>query len=139
MVDNCLGAIMGITIKSDSGGKHSEITLDKTGTDTGTVNVKTWNNGPNHAGNPPDKDEKTRLYAITAKSNGSKIVCKADVPGSDPDVAFVVAGSQSPSVTVTIVGTTFGLGDGTNVYPITQSDLTKITQFVASAGFPITA
>src|ERR1044072_5933914 len=131
---------MGVTIKSDSGGRHVEITLDKTGQDTGTVNVKTWNDAGDHAaGNPPDKNEKTRLYAITAKSNGSTIVCKADVPGSDPRVTFVITGSPAPSITVTIEGTTFGLGDGTKIYPIPQADVTMVTQFVASSEFPTIA
>jgi hypothetical protein len=128
---------MGVTIKSDGAdGKHFEITLDKTGNDTGKVDVKTWNDGANHGGNPPDKDDTTKLYAIKAKSDGSKIACKADVFGPDPDVTFDMAGQQNPSVTVTIKGSLGGMGDGTNTYPIAQSEFGKITQFIAGAGFP---
>jgi len=128
---------MGVTVKSDgSDGKHVEITLDKTGPDTGKVTAKTWNGGANQTGNPPDKDEVTKLYSVQAKIDGLKIVCKADVSGPDPDVTFDLAGPTNSSVTVTIEGTFLGIGDSTTTYNISQLDFLDIKTFVSAAGFP---
>jgi hypothetical protein len=36
---------MAVTVESDANGKHYRIMLDKTGADTGTVDLTTWQHG----------------------------------------------------------------------------------------------
>lgn len=99
---------MGVTIKSDGAdGKHYEITLGKTGSNTGNVDVKTWNDGANHAANPPDKDDTTKLYG----NRGLESCVIAAIASSFIVTASLAASPAMAQATRTWVS---GVGDDAN-------------------------
>lgn len=128
---------MGVSISSDtSDGTRVGITLEKTDTDKGTVQVQKWSAGQDPQVDAPTEDETTLLYDIRGRTDGSEVVCKGDVPATDPDIKFLVIDDQPPIVRVTIVGTLFGARDGVTDYQVSDADATKIKNFVVASGFP---
>jgi hypothetical protein len=138
-IDEAREDTMSVAINSDAqDGKHFEIFLDKTGMDTGKVNVKTWNDGTKHKTQPPDSEQPVGIKAIKAKSDGSKLVCHADVFGS-PTVTVAITPptpNQAPSVPVAISAFLF---NDTKTYVVSPTDLTNVKNFIATSGFPVLA
>jgi hypothetical protein len=119
------------------GGKV-ELTVEKTGADTGNLTAKTWtspNPGPTDR---PQKSDTAPLYAVRLSSNPTKVTCKAKVFGPDPVVTCVLNadGANSKSVTLTIKGSLGGAADGTTTYPLADADFQAISNFLAGSGFP---
>jgi hypothetical protein len=126
---------MGVSISSDTAdGTQVGITLEKTEADKGTVQVRKWSVGQDPQTEPPIDDQTTSLYDIRARADGSEVVCKGDVTGTDPVVTFLVT-AQPPLVRVTIEGTLFGAGDGTTDYPVGDDDVKNLRRFVVDSHF----
>ena len=125
---------MPVTIDSDSGADHYQITLDKTGNDTGTIRLRSWPKGSNPAKVTPSKDDSYRLIRIKAAADGGRIVCRADVlPFYHPTVTCTVNGPTNgaqPSVEVAVAG-------HDDEYPVSQTDHDKIKAFIVAAHFPV--
>jgi hypothetical protein len=116
---------MAVTIHavSISDGTQSTITIDKTGPDTGTINV----DGTNY-----------NVYNVKAGADGKKLVCNTKRLFFTITVTVAVLASQSSNsatVSLTIAGAPFG--NGTTDYSITLMDQTKLTQFIVGSDFPV--
>lgn len=116
-----------ITIHADDeDGNSFEITLKKTGPDTGFIELKKVNQ--------PIDDHSFNVLNIRANADGTKIVCKAAVI-FNPVVTCLISHSQPSSPTVEVdVGSLFL--HHVDKFEITQIDFNNLTKFVVDAGFP---
>ncbi len=116
-------------------GKLHEITIAKTGPDTGTVRLRSWANSAD-TGQPPASDNAYKLYRIRAADDGRRIACKA-TSGSfiDPAVSLEAepAGAGGGAfVQLKIAGGLLG----SYRYDVTDAELAAVTAFVIEARFP---
>ena len=129
-----------VTIHSKTAqGGAVELTVEKTGADSGRLTAKTWTKANPGPTDKPAKTDDAKLYDVRLSANPTKVTCKASVFGPDPDVTCTLnpgAGSNSRSVTITIKGTLGGVGDGTTTYPLAEVDYTAIGTFLDTSGFP---
>ena len=118
--------------------KHEpiEFTIAKTGADTGSIRIKTWQPGhPTSAA--PDFNDGYDLSDIQASATGTKLVCRGKAGFISPSVTCTVnrVDGHVPSfVRVAIKSGPFGT---TLDYPISDADQARLTQFIAHAGFPV--
>jgi hypothetical protein len=124
---------MAVTIDSDSAdGKHFRITLEKTGTDTGTVDVTTWQPGQNPQTSPGDRHTYS-VFNVRAAHDGSQFVCQTHVFLFSPTITVTVHGpapQHSPFIRVDISGV------GPSDHPVTVADETRLKQFIVGCHFP---
>jgi hypothetical protein len=115
-----------ITIHSeDDSGNSFEITLKKTGPDTGAIEIKKLN--------PPLEDHPFDVSGIRANKEGTKIVCKANVIFSPEVTCFIDKNTPgSPSIVID-VSSFVSIHEKFEIKP---SDFAALTQFVIKAGFP---
>jgi hypothetical protein len=113
---------MSVTIDTtDDNGENIEITLAKTGPDTGTIAVG---------------GESYNLSGIKASADGTHLKCNVDgIIFFSPTVDFSVQGANS--VRVAIAGA--GPKSGTTNYPITPDTQVQITKFIKDSAFPALA
>ena len=124
---------MPVTITSTSkDGTYAKITLDSTERDKATIAISKWKSGKNPKSDSPDK-ELYKLYDVKANEDGSKVVCRGDVFGSDPMITFELSPLKKPGLTVTIVGAL--AKNGTTDYPISSDDQLKAETFISSCHF----
>ena len=124
------------TIKSKTkDGADVELTVDKSGADTAKLTAKNWTISKPPPANP--KVSETKLYGAKVSADGSRIMCKAEVFGPDPDVTLLLNATAPKSVTITIKGTLGGMGDGEQTYALTDGDFTTIQGFVGAAQYPV--
>lgn len=135
-----------ITFESSlENGTQVEITVTKTDSNKGTVREKRWRKGKDPTTDEPDSEKTTKIYDISAKSDGSELAGKADVTFKDPIVIFrlnrpddQVLGDriETPTIIVIVTGTIFGLKDKTTIYIITEKDRGNLRAFLTGANFP---
>jgi hypothetical protein len=122
---------MPVTINSSTATEQYQITIDKTGTNKGTIQFKSWPQGANVANTPPQKNQTFKLIEIKAAPNGSRLVCKADIWPIYPTVKCLVSGPASAaSVEVAYLGSD-------DKYPVDAADYNEITAFLTEAHFPV--
>lgn len=144
--DQKQSAVMSIIFNSTmEDGTQVEFTVTKTGSDKGTIQEKKWLKGDDPATDEPDSIEKTKIYRITAKSDGTELVGKADVPLKDPIVIFTLNRPEDqdperkiekPTLTLIVKGTTLHIKDKTTIYIITEKEREDLRAFLRNAGFP---
>lgn len=125
---------MPVTVHSrGSAGETYEITLEKTGNDTGHITIRSWKAGK-PAGSPPDSVDAYPLTHIHAQ-DGGRLVCKADVAGLpdflDPVVMCRLEPNPGASPLVRIQ-----VGFKTYAFPLSPDDFKLLASFIAAARFP---
>jgi hypothetical protein len=115
-----------VTIQSDDdSGNSYEITLMKTGADTGAIEIKKVTSLP--------EDHRFDVSDIRANSEGTQLVCKANIIFSPKVTCSIDEGApDSPSVSID-VDSFVAIHEK---YAIKLGDFKTLTQFVAGAGFP---
>lgn len=129
-----------VTVHSTgSAGRQFEIAFEKTGPDTGVIDIKSWNAGQNPSSDPAAEDETVNVHDIKALST-TGITCHGpSFLGSDPVFTcglYDGSATSGPFVQVIIKGTPFGHWDGTTDYSVIPEDLLKLKKFFSDAGFP---
>ncbi|MFG1301833.1 hypothetical protein V5F49_18760 [Xanthobacter sp. V3C-3] len=125
---------MAVTVHSrGSGGETYEITLEKTGPDSGRIAIRSWT-----AGRPvtsaPDSVEAYPLTHVRAQ-DGGRLLCKADVAALpdflDPVVMCRLEPNPGASPLVRIQ-----VGFKTFAYPLSPDDFKLLASFIQAARFP---
>ncbi len=123
-----------ITSKAADGKLH-EITIEKTGPDTGIVSLRSWD-AESATTSAPSADKSYKLYRIKASADGRRIACKAKAGFFiDPAVSLTAhpaAGSRGPFVQLQIAGGVLGSYE----YDVTDAELASVAAFVTESGFP---
>lgn len=137
---------MSITFESTlEDGTQVEFTVNKTGSDKGTIREKRWRKGHDPTKDAPDFEETIKIYQIRVSSDGTELVGKADVRLKDPIVIFTLNRPEDqdpkqkierPAITLIVKGTSFGLKDRTTIYIITQKEREDLRIFLKNANFP---
>lgn len=127
-------------------GTRVQFTLTKTETDKGTVREKRWKKDSDPVKDKATFEQTDKLYDIKRKSDGTKLVAKADVLLKDPALTFVFNSPEaskyakqelkSPTILLIVEGTSFGLYDRTTVYLVTEKEQAKLFDFLKNANFP---
>lgn len=126
-------------------GTQVEFTVDKTGSDKGTILEKRWRKDHDPTKDAPDTEETTKIYQIRVRSDGTELVGKADVLLKDPLVTFTLNRPvdqdpgqkfEIPTLTIIVKGTSFGLKDRTTIYIITQKEREDLRTFLKNANLP---
>lgn len=131
-----------------------QITITKTGDDTGTIRVRKYrranpNTPTNFNSDPPPRpteDATNNLYELRAARDGTRLRCKADIPRRpDPTVEFVIncpdepaEGEERRSPTVTInkkLGDVHVAGSPTT-YEISRETQDALLTFIRACEFP---
>lgn len=120
-------------------GKHFEITLEKTETDTAMMRLAIWNTNPGAAGQAPDKDDTLGFYDIRF-DRSRRLICRARMNGSNPLITLTLnpARDDATAYLRMILGDTFaGFADGITDLPLEKSDFDGFKQFLIAAEFPL--
>ena len=129
-----------LTILADSfDGKHFEITLEKTKTDTAMLRLEIWLSSLDHRRDPPSTDDVLRMYDIRFDQS-RRLVCKAKMNGSYPTITFMLnAPTEDRKAFVqTVVADSFAnLADGSKEYTMEKTDFEALRQFLLDAQFPM--
>jgi hypothetical protein len=126
-----------ITVHSKTAdNKVATLTIELAGPVSAILTGRTYASAAPGPNDKPSKVDVVQLYGITATADGRTVKCRANVPGSDPTVTCRFVDAPGPAVTISIRGTTFGLGDKDLNYPVDQSDLGKLVQFILDAKVP---
>jgi hypothetical protein len=129
-----------LTIITDSTeGRHFDLQIDKTGDDTATLHLQIWSSSLDHRRDDPTKDDTIKLYNICFEPPSRRLVCKADMNGSNPTLTVMLngpVGDAKPYVRTLIAGTFAGLADASTDYPMDKARFEEFKQFIMEAGFP---
>ena len=106
-----------------SGGEQTTITIDKTGTDTGTLSTD---------GRSFD------VFNVQASPDGTKLVCNTQVFFWLVTITVTVLVSHAPGkATVRVTIENAPGHNGTTEYVVTGADETNLIQFVVDSHFPV--
>jgi hypothetical protein len=119
-------------------GGPTELKVEISGADAGTLTVKSWNHAGADPASKPDKLDVVQLYHGRLSADLMSITCRAYVIGPDPLVtcALQSAPAGGKSITVDVKGTFGGWGDRTQSYALSEGDYTSIRTFLADSGLP---
>lgn len=112
---------------TEADGTKYQITLNKTGTDTGSLDVKSFDKD-----DKPLKDESFELYNILAAADGASLGCYAKVFGADPWVTFEI---KDNDITVTVNGA--WASNGVTNYNLDNVNVLAILAFIKECAFPV--
>lgn len=117
-----------------------ELLVEKTGADTARLTAKTWKVPVPAATAVPEMSD-AKLYDARVSADQNTIACKADAPGPDPRVTLLLAAptGAAKTVTISIEGTLFKLGDRVDVYTLEDAAFAAIKDFVRDAQYPAMA
>ncbi len=128
-----------LTILADSiDGKHFEINLEKTESDTAMLRLEIWLSNLDHRRDPPSKDDVLRLYDIRFDQT-RRLVCKAKMNGSYPTITFNLhpaTEDKKPYVRTVVADSFASLADGTKDFTLETKDYDALKQFLLDAQFP---
>lgn len=120
-----------------SQGGPTELKVEISGADAGTLTVKSWNHAGADPNSKPDKLDVVQLYHGRLSADLRSITCRAYVIGPDPVVTCALQATPAgKSITVDVKGTFGGWGDRTQSYALTDGDYTSIEAFLAESGLP---
>jgi len=129
---------MTIVIDTEAG-KHIEITLEKTGDETGLLTVQSWTSNQDHRREDPSRDDTLKIHDIHFDQT-RRLVCKGDMLGSTPSITCTLtpaAQDQKPFVRVLLAETFASLADGQKDYFMGKSEFDELKQFLIESKFPL--